>query len=45
MQAYQGRNDDIEVSQMHVFALSELWCKNVDKKLQNKQEQASTKRI
>ena len=45
MQAYQGRNDGIEVSQMHVFALSELRCKNVDKKLQNKQEQASMKRI
>lgn len=45
MWAYQGRNDDIEVSQMHVFAVSELGCKDVDKKLQNKQQQASLKRI
>ena len=44
MQAYQGRNDDIEVPQMHVFAPSELRSKDVDKKLQNKQ-QASMKRI
>ena len=44
MQTYQGRNDDIEVSQMHVFAISELGCKHVDKKLQNKQQQASMKR-
>ena len=45
MQAYQGRNDDIEVSQMHVFAVSELGCKHIDKKLKKKQQQASMELI
>ena len=44
MLGYQWRDDDIEVSQMHVFAVPELRCKHVHEKLKNKQEDASMKR-
>lgn len=44
MLGYQRRDDDIEVSQMHVFAVPELRCKHIHEKLKNKQEDALMKR-
>ena len=44
MLGYQRRDDDIKVSQMHVFAVPELRCKHVYEQLKNKQEDASMKR-